>query len=389
MGTPAYPSPALPCSPASPGGPSLFPALPRPSPHIPGQPLVLGLEQSLREACCRHCCFWIACTAPFWASALHLYPREGLYFVEKSLLSHPSIAARASLWSCSVVATCNTRLAAGRAGPSQLASFPSRAFPPPSHCSRSCGSGELGELSAYPCLGPLQPRLCSFALEDRQRGRCCRLESSDPPHTHTPSAQGCNFCLCEGSASLSVWGSGCCHQPWGCCAAACSVEEAPGSTAPCLEQSGSSWDLEVKNDPRLLSSCCRHVLKPSKGPGLCLQHPFSLGAALGAAQALCPIPCCSPALCKGEGCSLGGGCAFFPGWAVQGMAVEWDWDAPCCLHPACSLTALHRPSLSQPVSRALLGPAVPLHLSALGGNVADQTILWKQLPRGAPGQRLP
>lgn len=187
MGTPAYPSPALPCSPASPGGPSLFPALPRPSPHIPGQPLVLGLEQSLREACCCHCCFWIACTAPFWASALHLYPREGLYFVEKSLLSHPSIAARASLWSCSVVATCNARLAAGRAGPSQLASFPSRAFPPPSHCSRSCGSGELGELSAYPCLGPLQPRLCSFALEDRQRGRCRRLESSDPPpHTHTP-----------------------------------------------------------------------------------------------------------------------------------------------------------------------------------------------------------
>lgn len=100
--------------------------------------------------------------------------------MEKSLLSHPSIAARVSLWSCSVVATCNTRLAAGRAGPSQLSSFPPRAFPPPSRYPRSCGSGEVGELSPYPCL---QPWHCSFALEDRQRGGCRCLESSDPPLT--------------------------------------------------------------------------------------------------------------------------------------------------------------------------------------------------------------
>lgn len=56
-------------------------------------------------------CFLVSskCSAP-------VPQRKSLYFVEKKLLSFPSIMANESLWCCFVVATCNSGLTVSQVG---------------------------------------------------------------------------------------------------------------------------------------------------------------------------------------------------------------------------------------------------------------------------------
>lgn len=72
-------------------------------------------------------CFLVSskCSAP-------VPQRQSLYFVEKKLLSFPSIMANESLWCCFVVATCNSGLTVSQVGLLRPAAFSPCAFQ--SHC---------------------------------------------------------------------------------------------------------------------------------------------------------------------------------------------------------------------------------------------------------------